>query len=210
MDITKFKKLPVMGILRSISNSYLEQLIEAVIEAGLQTIEITLNTDNAVGLISDAVKISKGRITIGAGTVLNKEALKKVVDAGATFAVTPVLIDEVADYCRDNKVPHFPGALTPTEIYRAWDAGAVMVKVFPASVFGPPYFKAVKGPLNDIQLMAVGGVTAENAGQYFQNGASAAAFGGSIFKNEWIEKKDFSSIKSSVKKFVTAVSERVK
>lgn len=210
MDIDKFKKLPVMGILRGISPSDLEPLLETVIEAGLETIEIALNTDNAITLIRKAVKVSSGKLTVGAGTVLNEEDLKRAIDAGATFIVTPVLIHEVAVHCAENKIPLFPGALSPAEIYRAWQAGATMIKVFPASVFGPSYFKAIKGPFNNIELMAVGGVTTENIQQYFLNGAQAVAFGASIFKKEWITKKDFSSVKKCVSKFINTVSEQVK
>ena len=207
MDVNRFKKLPVLGILRNISPFDLEPLLNAVIETGLETIEVTLNTDNAVKLISSAVKISSGKLTIGAGTVLDKESLKKAQDAGATFIVSPVLVDEVALFCKENKIPFFPGALTPTEINRAWQEGATMVKVFPASLFGPSYFKAVKGPFDNIELMAVGGVTAENVQQYFQNGASAAAFGASIFKKEWIDRKDFVTIKKCINNFLKPVRE---
>lgn len=205
MEVGRFKKVPVIGILRNISFRDLEPLLSAVIEAGLETIEITLNTDNAVKLIKSAVKISSGKLTIGAGTVLDKESLKKAQDAGATFIVSPVLVDEVALFCKEKKIPFFPGALTPTEISSAWRCGAAMVKVFPASLFGPSYFKAVKGPFNNIELMAVGGVTAENVQQYFQNGARAAAFGASIFKKEWIDRKDFASIKKCINNFLEPV-----
>lgn len=203
MDINEFKNLPVMGILRNITISDLQPLLETVINAGLKTIEIALNTKNAIKLIKEAVKFSSGRLTIGAGTVLNKEDAKKAIDAGVTFIVTPVLIDEVAGFCAENRIPHFPGALTPTEIYNAWQKGATMVKVFPASMFGPSYFREIKGPFNKIELMAVGGVTPENVQQYFSNGASAVAFGASIFRKEWIDKKDFASIEKKVRRFLS-------
>lgn len=210
MDITRFKKLPLMGILRNIDRSCLKPLLETVIEAGLETIEIALNTDNAIKLIKDAVKISEGRITIGAGTVLNKQAVRQTIDTGATFIVTPVFVDEVALLCNRNKIPFFPGALTPTEIYHAWQEGATMVKVFPASVFGPSYLKTIKGPFNNIELMAVGGVTTENIPDFFKNGASAVAFGASVFTNERLKKKDFPAIKKSVELLVKMVRKCIK
>lgn len=198
-----------MGILRDIPLSAQVQLIETIIDAGLKAIEITMNTRNACKLIKESVKISRGRLTIGAGTVLNVEELKQALDSGATFFVTPVLIEEVNKYCVKNKIPVFSGALTPTEIYKAWITGAAMVKVFPASVFGPSYFKEIKGPFNEIELMATGGVTAETIPQYFSNGASAVAFGASVFRKDWIYNKNFNLIKKSVKNYVTAVSDSV-
>lgn len=210
MNIARFKKLPLMGILRNIDLSCLKPLLETVIEAGLETIEIALNTDNAIELIKDAVKISEGRITIGAGTVLNEQAVRQAIDAGATFIVTPVFTDEVAGFCNRNKIPLFPGALTPAEIYHAWQEGATMVKVFPASIFGPSYFKSIKGPFNNIELMAVGGVTIENIPDFFKNGASAVAFGASVFTNEHLIKKNFPAIKKSVELLVKTVKKCTK
>jgi 2-dehydro-3-deoxyphosphogluconate aldolase/(4S)-4-hydroxy-2-oxoglutarate aldolase len=142
---------------------------------------------------------------IGAGTVLNTDMLKLALDAGATFVVSPVLIDDVAEYCVKTSVPFFPGALTPREIYDAWRSGATMVKVFPASVFGPSYFKEIKAPLNNIELLACGGVTKENIKDYFSCGASAVAFGGSIFKKSLIDNKDFSSIERSVRELIAGI-----
>lgn len=209
MDLNQFKKLPVMGILRGITSPDLKPLIETVAETDLKTIEIALNTEDAINLINVAVDLSKGKLTVGAGTVLSKKDAEEAVNAGATFIVSPVCISEVASYCKKNNIPFFPGAITPKEIFTAWQAGATMVKVFPASLFGPSYFKAIKGPFNDIELMAVGGVTFENVRQYFLNGASACAFGASIFRKEWLDNKDFSSIRKNIQEFVTAVPRTV-
>lgn len=203
MDITKFKKTPIMGILRGISIDLIEPLVETVISAGLATIEITMNTKDADKIIRNAVKTARGRLMIGAGTVLNPELLKAGLDSGATFIVTPVLIDEVTDYCVKNVIPIFPGALTPTEVHRAWNAGATMVKVFPAGVFGPSYFKELKGPFNNIELMACGGVTAGNVRSYFAEGASAVTFGASIFKEDWLGRGYLKRIELSIRKLVT-------
>jgi 2-dehydro-3-deoxyphosphogluconate aldolase/(4S)-4-hydroxy-2-oxoglutarate aldolase len=101
-------------------------------------------------------------------------------------------------------IPVFPGALTPQEIYRARQAGAAMVKVFPAGYFGPKYFKEIKGPFADIPLLACGGVTPENVSDYFRHGADAAAFGASVFRKEWIERKDFGMIGEVIRRFVSA------
>ena len=202
MDIEKFKRLPILGILRGIDIESVEPLVEASVSAGLRTIEITMNTRGAATLIEKAVAAGGERLTVGAGTVLSVKSLEIAFDAGATFIVTPVLVEDVMKYCVKNKIPVFPGALSPHEIYNAWNAGATMVKVFPSNVFGPKYFKEIKGPFNDIELLACGGVTPENMKEYFSSGANAIAFGEGVFKREWLSKKDFAKIGASIKRYI--------
>jgi 2-dehydro-3-deoxyphosphogluconate aldolase/(4S)-4-hydroxy-2-oxoglutarate aldolase len=178
--------------------------MEAAASAGLETIEITMNTLNAEKVIARAVKSNGHRLMVGAGTVLNVDSLKSALDAGATFIVMPILIDEVMDYCVEKVIPVFPGALTPGEIHRAWTAGATMVKVFPSGFFGPKYFEEMQGPFENTELLACGGITAKNIGEYFSCGASAVAFGASIFKKEWIAGKEFNKISGEIRRLVEA------
>ena len=206
MDVAVFRKQPAFGILRGITPDILEPLIETIVSSGLKTVEITMNTPGAAGLIRQTAALARGRLTIGAGTVLHADSLATALDAGATFIVTPVLIEDVMQRCVRDKVPVFPGALTPTEIFRAWRAGATMVKVFPSNVFGPEYFKAVKGPFQNMELLACGGVTPENLKTYFDNGASAVSFGASVFKNEWLAQKDFASIAQAIRAFLPTLA----
>ncbi len=206
MDITEFKKLPILGILRGIEAGDIEPLLEVIESAGLKTIEITMNTPSAPELIRKAAAQAKGRITIGAGTVLDMPSLKLALDAGATFIVMPALMEDVAAYCVKNRIPVFPGAFSPQEIYRAWKAGAAMVKVFPSGFLGPEYFKEIKGPFNDVELLACGGVRAENMKAYFANGASAVSFGASVFRKEWLAKKDFSRIGQAIQEYIRVFS----
>ena len=167
-----------------------------------------MNTSQAPDLIQQMVKTAKNRIEIGAGTVLSMEDLRSALDAGATFIILPVLVHDVVEYCARNKIPVFPGALTPQEIYDAWQAGATMVKVFPAKLFGPGYFKEIKGPFRDIELLACGGVNRDNIGSFFSSGASAVAFGGSIFKKELLQNKHFLQIESEIKGLIEAYQKR--
>jgi len=199
MDINKFKQLPLMGILRGIDGRIIEPLSEAIISSGLKTIEITMNTPGAPKLIQSMIKLSKGCLTIGAGTVLTMDDLHLALDAGATFIVMPALIEDVTAYCVKKKIPVFPGALTPQEIYNAWQAGAAMVKVFPAKFFGPAYLKEIKGPFQNIELLTCGGVTPDNIRSFFSSGASAVAFGESVFKKEWLAVREFSQIDMSIR-----------
>lgn len=205
MDIERFRKKPLMGILRGPGCNTIEPLVECVIAAGLETLELAMNTPDAVEILRTMVRRSRGRLMIGAGTVLDMKTLDAALAAGATFIVSPVVVDEVVAYCSNNRIPVFPGALTPAEIYRAWHAGATMVKVFPAQVFGPKYFKEVKGPFGDIELLACGGVNETTIRDYFSCGASAAAFGGSIFKKEWIATGRYNLIESALRALVSAL-----
>ncbi len=210
MDVAVFKKKPVLGILRSPEISLIEPLIETVISAGLETLEITMNSPGAPELIRKARQIAGKRLALGAGTVLTMRELRLALKSGASFIVMPVLVKDVVKYCLERKIPVFPGALTAQEIYQAWKMGATMVKVFPAKFFGPEYFREIKGPLDKIELLACGGVTPENLRDYFISGASAVSFGASVFKKDWLVKKDFKAIGKAVKVFVDACEEVIK
>ena len=205
MDVSLFKKIPIMGILRGIEADIIEPIVETLVSSGLKAIEITMDTQGAPDAINLMSKKANGGLIIGAGTVLTLEDLHKAVDNGATFIVSPVFIPEVVEYCVKKNIPAFPGALTPLEIYTAWQAGATMVKVFPAKFFGPAYFKEVKAPLRDIELLACGGVNADNIQDYFSKGASAVAFGASIFKKEWLKERAFSRIEESIKSLIEKI-----
>ena len=202
MNIAEFKRLPILGILRGIEAETLEPLLTTITAAGLKTIEITMNTKDAARLIREAVALANKRMVIGAGTVLSMKDLDSALGAGATFIVMPVLIKDVTAYCVRNHIPVFPGAFSPQEINTAWDNGATMVKVFPSNFLGPEYFKEIKGPFKDIELLACGGITPENMKVYFANGASAVSFGASVFRKEWFTKKDFKAIGRVIKKYI--------
>ena len=210
MDIGNFSELPLMGIVRGVDGADIEPLLEAVIGAGLKTIEITMNTPGAAGIIKKARSFAGDQIDIGAGTVLSTGDLDEALEAGASFIVMPALVEEVVTACVDKKIPVFPGAFTPSEVLDCWRAGASMVKVFPSGMFGPRYIKELKGPYDSVKLMAVGGVRLENVDEYFSSGADAVAFGGSVFRKEWLDKKDFASIAGLVKEYVELVRKRNK
>jgi 2-dehydro-3-deoxyphosphogluconate aldolase/(4S)-4-hydroxy-2-oxoglutarate aldolase len=205
LDIKDFEKLPLMGILRGVDETDINGVMESVIDAGLKVIEVTMNTPNAAGLISKIRRSFPGQIEVGAGTVLSRDDFYSAKEAGAGFMVMPVFEKEIMDSCKENGIPAFPGALTPKEVHDAWRAGAAMVKVFPSDVFGPSYMRSLKGPFDKIKLMAVGGIRLETIGEYFSSGADAVAFGGGVFKKEWLRKKDFRSIGDLVRKYVEAV-----
>ena len=204
MDLDRFRRLPLLGILRGIGAEHVPPLVEAIVSAGLETIEITMNTEDAADLIADMVRQGGDRLTVGAGTVLSSDDLDRARDAGASFIVMPTLVRDVVNRCVVKGIPVFPGALTPREIHEAWTAGATMVKVFPASCFGPAYLKEIKGPFRNIELLACGGVSAENMAAYFSAGASATAFGGSVFRPAWLEAGRYDRIGDEITRLVSA------
>lgn len=204
-DLTLFEKEPVLGIIRGVDEDSLPGVLEAAYSGGLRFLEITLNTPDAFLLIKKAVELFPS-FCIGAGTVLSAESAKQAVDAGAQFIVAPNLSEPVAEFCKKNNLAYFPGALTPTEIEKAWSSGATMVKVFPASQMGPNYFKLIKGPFDQIKLMAVGGISPKNIPDYFSAGASAVALGGSIFSAKRMMEQEFSIIQKEIQEFMFAVN----
>ncbi len=199
-----FEELPLLGILRGISAQDVSPLAEVIFESGLKAVEITMNTLNAPELIQQMRNILDKKVLVGAGTVLTIEQMYAALNAGAEFIVMPTLQTEVVEYCAKNNIPVFPGALTPQEIYDAWNAGAYMVKVFPAKFFGPSYFKEIKGPFNDIKLLACGGVSAGNMSEFFDCGADGVAFGGSVFDLKKLGSGDIDLISQNLKKMVDA------
>ena len=194
-----------MGIVRGVELSQLPPLLEAAIAAGLETLEITMNTARAPELIARACSLAGDRLAIGAGTVLGSDDLKAALEAGASFVVSPTLVEEVVAECVERGLPVFPGALTPQEVFAAWHAGASMVKVFPASSFGPSYFRELKGPFADISLLACGGVTAQNLGEYARHGADAFAFGAGVFAHSRIRAGKYAQIESEIRALVAAL-----
>ncbi|TDJ51949.1 MAG: bifunctional 4-hydroxy-2-oxoglutarate aldolase/2-dehydro-3-deoxy-phosphogluconate aldolase [Nitrospina sp.] len=202
---TLFEEEPVVGIIRGVPEKALEGVLEASVKAGLKFAEITLNTPQAPELIARAVEKFSDSLCIGAGTVLSATDAETAVSAGASFLVSPTLHLEVADYCNKHGLPYFPGAFTPTEIEKAWSAGAYMVKIFPSCRLGPRYFKDIKGPFGHIKLLAVGGIHADNILDYLSAGASAVAVGGSIFSISRMENCQFSPIQKDLKEILFAV-----
>ena len=206
MDISILDEQRVIVIIRHDKSFDLKGLFQTVLDAGIGVIEITLNTPQAFDLIDSAVKDFGSQMLIGAGTVLSVTELKKVLDIGARFIVSPIFNKEIVEYCSKENIPVFPGALTPTEIYNAHQSGAHMVKVFPASLFGPSYFKSIKAPLSGTRLLAVGGVNEANVNDYLSNGADAVAIGGGIIKRKWIDSGDFQAIRNGITKFTNAIN----
>ncbi len=204
-NLALFQEEPVLGIIRGVTEESLTGVFSALISGGLRFAEVTLNTPDAFHLIESAAKSFSDSLCIGAGTVLTHADAQMAVTAGAKFIVSPTLNEEVATFCKDKRLPYFPGALTPTEIESAWNAGATMVKVFPASQMGAEYFRVIKGPFEKVRLLAVGGIGPKNISEYLSAGADAVALGGSIISQSRMRKKEFALIQKEIEVFLLAV-----
>lgn len=202
-----FSQMPIVGILRNIPSESLTQLLPGYIEAGLTTLEITLNTPGASEMIRMLKHEAGEKLNIGAGTVRNAADLEIALSAGADFIVTPNIDEEVIKECVRLAIPIFPGAYTPTEIYKAWQLGASIVKVFPATSLGASYFKDVLAPLNDVKMMPTGGVSLESIPGFFHAGASAFGVGSPLFEKSLLEKRDWEGLQRHFTKFTDLITQ---
>jgi 2-dehydro-3-deoxyphosphogluconate aldolase/(4S)-4-hydroxy-2-oxoglutarate aldolase len=207
MDLLEFlKPVPVVGILRDIPRGAEEQCVKTAATCGLKAIEVTMNTQGATDIIA-ALKEAAAPfgIAVGAGTVRHSSDLDKAIAAGAEFIVTPNTRKEIIRTSNTAGIPIIPGALTPTEVQKAFDLGAAAVKVFPVNcVGGPEYIKALRGPFRDIPLMACGGVNPQNAAAYLKAGANLLSFGGSIFNPQLMTAGNWDEIGRRLKELLTA------
>lgn len=198
----EFNKVPIIGIIRGLTLEEIKQILPVYIAAGLTTIEITMNTLSAAEIIRYTAENFSGEINIGAGTVCNTKDLHEALSAGAQFIVTPIITEPVIKACVKAQIPIFPGAFTPTEIYQAWEMGASMVKVYPATSLGPDYIKDVKAPLNHIKLLPTGGINKENVNEFMKAGADGVGVGSQLFHKQNIKDKDWGSLKVNFAEFV--------
>ena len=202
--------VPVIGILRGLDARRFQSVMETSFDSGLQAIEITMNTDNALQIVSLlSPSVPSGKL-LGMGTIRNLREAKEAVGAGAMFLVTPNTDTEVIEYARSNSVPVIAGALTPTEVYSAWSAGAEMVKVFPCRTFGPQYIRDLSGPFEQIPLVAVGGVDLNNITEYFAAGVRAVGASSSLFGRKALIENNIRQLGENVKNFISLCPERGK
>lgn len=184
----------MVAILRTATEAQVRSAARAIIEAGFDLIEITMNTPGALEVIRDLAAIHRG--LVGAGTVLDVETADACIAAGARFIVSPHIDPALVTHVKRRGALSVPGALTPTEILTAWRAGADVVKVFPAgSVGGPDYFRFVRGPLPEIRLMPTGGVNAANARAYLDSGATAVGFTSELLPRDLLAAEDWDGIR---------------
>ena len=196
--------VPVIGILRGVDEAFFPDLMTAAFDAGLQAMEVTMNTAGVERIVKmNQSRVPKGNY-LGIGTVCNTDEASRALDAGAAFIVTPNTDAKVIEYARGRNVPVIAGAFSPTEVYTAWECGAHMVKVFPCGLLGPNYIRELRGPFDDIDLVAVGGVTPENLRDYFDAGVRAVGASSALFGKTALKEKDLKKLSEHVRKFIEA------
>jgi 2-dehydro-3-deoxyphosphogluconate aldolase/(4S)-4-hydroxy-2-oxoglutarate aldolase len=188
------RKTGVVAIMRAKSSDQLLAAADAVLAGGVNAIEVTMTTPGAFEVIEQATAKYGADVIFGAGSVLDPETARAVILAGAQFVVAPTLNLKTIEVCKRYSVPVIPGAYTPTEILTAWEAGADMVKVFPASAGGPAYIKAVKAPLPQIRLVPVGGVNLNTTADFIRAGADVVGVGGALISQKLLDDGDFDAI----------------
>jgi 2-dehydro-3-deoxyphosphogluconate aldolase / (4S)-4-hydroxy-2-oxoglutarate aldolase len=197
----------VVAIIRRVPADRIGPLAGALHEGGVRALEVTLDTGGALEAIRRLREALPQGVVVGAGTVMTPEEVGEAVSAGAAFIVCPHTDDEVIRAARGCGVPVLPGAYTPSEIVRAWRAGAAAVKLFPASHGGPTYLREVRAPLSDIPLVPTGGVRLENAADFVRAGAVAIGVGSAMTPRELIERGDWRGLAGLAFRFVAAVRE---
>ena len=200
--IKQIKDIGVIPVVRATTADEAMRAIDAIREGGISVLEITMTVPGAVKVIEEVAKRYGNDALVGAGTVLDPETATACIKSGAQFVVSPALNLETIACCRRLDVVVMPGALTPTEVVQAWNAGADFVKVFPAgAVGGPSYLKALKAPLPHIELVPTGGVSLKTAADFIRAGAAALGVGGDLVGG------DSALITERAKQFINIVRE---
>jgi 2-dehydro-3-deoxyphosphogluconate aldolase / (4S)-4-hydroxy-2-oxoglutarate aldolase len=203
-------KYKAVAIIRLNDASEVLPVVEALVKGGIKLIELTLTTPDAIKSIEELCTIYEGKksksgVVIGAGSALSESDVKKCIKAGANFVVSPIFKKEITEEAQKRDTVTMCGAFTPTEILRASEAGSDVVKVFPADIISPVYFKAVLAPMPHLRMMPTGGVTLTNACEWLQAGAIAVGIGGALLDSKAIAARQFDVLTKNAETFVKSV-----
>jgi 2-dehydro-3-deoxyphosphogluconate aldolase/(4S)-4-hydroxy-2-oxoglutarate aldolase len=202
--IARIREIGVIPVIRASSSEEALAVIEAIVAGGITAIEITMTVPGAVELITQLS--SRDELLLGAGSVLDPETARECIDAGARFIVSPATNFDTILYCNETETVIMPGALTPTEIVNAWDAGADIVKVFPAdSMGGAKYLKSLKAPLPQIKLVPTGGVDQTTAADFIRAGAEAVGVGADLVDLKAVREGRAADITNAARKYLEIV-----
>ncbi len=196
----------VVAVIRLREAGALRAVVDALAEGGVLALEVTMTVPRALELIAEIAPSLPPEVLLGAGTVLDAETARAAIEAGARYVVSPVFREEVLSTCHRFEVAAMPGCFTPTEILAAWDAGADVVKVFPATALGPGYFRDLRGPFPHLRLMPTGGVSLANAGEWIRAGAVAIGVGSALVDAEAVAARRFGDITDRARQLVAAVA----
>jgi 2-dehydro-3-deoxyphosphogluconate aldolase/(4S)-4-hydroxy-2-oxoglutarate aldolase len=206
--LKRIEEVGIIPVVRAESEVLAIAVAKSISNAGIPILEITMTVPGAVKIIKKLCRDYGDEVLIGAGTVLDSEAARACIDAGAQFIVSPTLNIQTVELCKQQEIAVFPGALTPTEVVSAWQAGADAVKVFPCSaVGGAKYLRALKAPLPQINLIPTGGVSLSTAKDFIAAGAWALGVGSDLVNSKAINAGDYDSVASTARSYVAAVRE---
>jgi 2-dehydro-3-deoxyphosphogluconate aldolase/(4S)-4-hydroxy-2-oxoglutarate aldolase len=206
-DVTaRIESMGVVAVIRMKDPAKLRAVVDALAEGGVRALEVTMTVPRAVALIRDLAPTMPAGFLLGAGTVVDAGTAHAVIDAGAQFVVSPVFRPDVIGACHERDVPVMPGCFSPTEILDAYDAGADIIKVFPATMLGPQFVKDVRAPLPQVKLMPTGGVTLDNAGDWIRAGAVAVGVGSALVDAKAIDAGRFEVIAANARKVIASVA----
>ena len=197
----------IVAIIRAPSGEQLVDVATALYEGGIDVIEVTFTVPGILEIISDVNKKLGDKILLGAGTVLDPESARAAMLAGAEFIVSPIVNTDVIQMCNRYSKVMMAGAFTPTEVHTAWNAGADIVKIFPASIGGPDYLKAIHGPLPQVNLLPTGGVDLNTINDFVQAGACAVGLGSSLVTKDALANSDMDFIRNLASQYVTAIKQ---
>jgi 2-dehydro-3-deoxyphosphogluconate aldolase/(4S)-4-hydroxy-2-oxoglutarate aldolase len=203
--VRRIEACGVVAVIRLQDGSRLRAVVDALAAGGITALEVTMTVPRAIELIGEIAPTLPAGFVIGAGTVVDPETARAAVHAGARFIVGPVFRPAVIEASHTAGAAAMPGCFSPTEILAAWDAGADVVKVFPATAVGPAYFKDLRGPLPHVKLMPTGGVSLENAGDWIRAGAVAIGVGAALVDPKLVAAGNYAAITERAKRFVERV-----
>ena len=204
--VQQIKAGGVVAIIRMKDAAKLRRVVDAIADGGVRAIEVTMTVPGAVELIATLARSLPPEILLGAGTVTDADTARAVIDAGARYVVSPVFRREVIAACHERDVAAAPGCFTPTEILDAFDFGADVIKVFPATALGPQFIKDVRAPLPHVPLMPTGGVSLDNAGDWIRAGAVAVGVGSALLDTKAIEEGRFDVLTNNARRIVASVA----
>ncbi len=206
--LQRIRDTGLIPVVRAESAELAMRAVEAIKTGGVDVVEVTMTVPGAIDVIAKLAATFGTEVLIGAGTVLDPDIANRCVQAGAQFIVSPALNEETIAFCRRNDVAVFPGALTPTEVVHAWNAGADAVKVFPAgAVGGASYLKALKAPLPQVELVPTGGVSLKTAADFIKAGAMALGVGADLVDLKALRENHDEVITERARQFLEIVGE---
>jgi 2-dehydro-3-deoxyphosphogluconate aldolase/(4S)-4-hydroxy-2-oxoglutarate aldolase len=197
----------IVAVVRSPDSQQLVEACRSLADGGVSVVEITMTVPNAVEVLRQVRQALGDRLLLGAGTVLDPETARAVLLAGAEFIVAPTVNRHVIRLCQRYDKLVMPGAFTPTEILAAWEAGADIVKVFPADVVGPAFFKALRGPLPQVRLMPTGGVDLTTAAEFLRAGACCLGVGSQLVEPRAVADRNFDRIRELARQYAAIVKQ---